>query len=292
MSEARLVADAVDRRGGCGVMNRDDHIPARIIQTGPSRDLPLLRRAVVANIRLLNPEFEYCFFDDDDVERFVDAEFPEYRRMFDTFRFRIQKYDFFRYLAVYRFGGFYLDLDLLLGAGLAPLTGHQCVFSFEDLHISGFLRRRYGMDWTIANYAFGARAGQPFLRKVIHNCVRAHEDPAWVEPALHGIPRLLRDDFVVLCTTGPLLLSRTLAENPELAADMTILFPDDVRCRETWHKFGHIGVHLMEGSWRKRDTLGRRRLRLMWEWWMFRKCLRESGRLGAVRRVVRAPVSV
>ena len=269
----------------------DDHIPKRIIQTGPSRDLPLLHRATVANIRLLNPEFEHCFFDNDDVVRFFDTEFPEYRRIFDSFRFRIQKYDFFRYLAVYRYGGFYLDLDVLLAASLSPLAGYACVFPFEDLNINRFLRRRYGMDWTIGNYAFGARPGHPFLWEVIQNCVRAYEHPSWVEPALRGIPRMFRDDFFVLSTTGPLLLSRTLAETAS-SADVAVLFPDDVRRPGTWHKFGQVGIHLMEGSWRNSEKLPRRRLRLMWEWWMVRKFMRESARLGAARDLARASASV
>ncbi len=259
-------------------------IPQRIIQTGRSRDLPLLHRAVAANIRLLNPDFEYRFFDDSDVVRFVEAEFPEYQRLFESFRFRIQKFDFFRYLAVYRYGGFYLDLDVLLAAGILPLTGHACVFPFEDLNISAFLRDHYHMDWTIGNYAFGARAGDPFLRQVIQNCVRAHECPEWVKPALRGIPRLFQDDFFVLSTTGPLLLSRTLAEHPDLAEEVTVLFPDDVRCPTTWHKFGQVGVHLMEGSWRQGERAIRRRLRLLWEWWIVRKFMKQSARLGAHRR--------
>jgi hypothetical protein len=269
----------------------EECIPKRIIQTGRSRELPLLHRATVTNIRSLNPEFEYCFFDDDDVVRFFDTEFPEYRWVFDSFRFPIQRFDFFRYLAVYRYGGFYLDLDVLLAGGMASLADHRCVFPFEDLNINQFLRRRYFMDWTIGNYAFGARPGHPFLWEVIRNCVRAQESPEWVQPILRGIPRLFRDDFFVLSTTGPLLLSRTLAENPDLGEDVTILFPDDVRCPGTWHKFGQVGIHLMEGSWRKSDRGGRRRLRQMWEWWVVRKFMRESARLGATRRLAQSRVS-
>jgi hypothetical protein len=269
----------------------DHPIPQRIIQTGPSRDLPLLHRAAVANIRLLNPEFEYRFFDNDDVVRFFDSEFPEYRRIFDSFRFRIQKYDFFRYLVVYRYGGFYLDLDVLLAASLSSLTAHGCVFPFEDLNINGFLRRRYGMDWTVGNYAFGARAGHPFLWEVVQNCVRAHEQPSWAAPLLRGIPRIFRDDFFVLSTTGPLLLSRTLAETAS-PANVSVLFPDDVRAPGSWHKFGQLGVHLMEGSWRQNERFDRRRLRLLWEWWMVRKFMRESARLGAVRELPHPSASV
>jgi hypothetical protein len=263
------------------------HIPKRIIQTGPSTDLPLLHRAVVANIKLLNPDFEYRFFDDADVLGFFDREFPQYRPIFDSFRFPIQRFDFFRYLAVYRYGGFYLDLDVLLASSLSSLVDHECVFSFEDLNISWFLRRHYGMDWTIGNFAFGATRGHPFLWAVIQNCIRAIEQPRWGEPGLQGIPRLFRDDFFVLNTTGPWLLSRTLAENSELAKEITILFPDDVRDPRSWHRFGGLGIHLMEGSWRKKERLLRRCLRRLWHSWAFKRVMKESVRLGPTRRPVR-----
>ena len=59
-------------------------------------------KAAVSNLRLLNPDFEYMFFDDAQVEQFIDVEFPQYRSVFDSFTARIQRYDFFRYLALYR----------------------------------------------------------------------------------------------------------------------------------------------------------------------------------------------
>src|SRR5262245_37394105 len=131
-------------------------IPRRIIQTAKSRDLPLLEQAVVANIRLLNPDFEYLFFDDADVERFIDEHFSQHRELVESFPVRIQRYDFFRYLAIFHLGGFYLDTDVLLARGLDDLCGFGCVFPFEELSIHRFLRDRHGMDWEIGNYAFGA----------------------------------------------------------------------------------------------------------------------------------------
>src|ERR1700740_3607926 len=105
-------------------------IPRRIIQTDRSAALPLLAKAAVTNLRLLNPDFEYLFFDDAQVEEFIDAEFPQYRPVFDSFPARIQPYDFFRYLAVYRFGGFYFDTDVFLATGLDDLLEFSCVFPF------------------------------------------------------------------------------------------------------------------------------------------------------------------
>src|SRR3974390_3362575 len=134
-------------------------IPKRIIQTGKSKNLPLLDRAGATNLRLLNPDFEYLFFDDARVEEFIDAEFPQHRPVFDSFPVRIQRYDFFRYLAVYRLGGFYFDTDVFLASNLEDLLGYSCVFPFEELSLHSFLHKQYGMDWEIGNYAFGAAAG-------------------------------------------------------------------------------------------------------------------------------------
>jgi len=199
-------------------------IPKRIIQTAKNFDLPLLSKAVVANIRLLNPDFEYMFFDDAQVEEFIDTQFPEYRKIFDSFPVRIQRYDFFRYLAVYYYGGFYFDLDVFLARSLEDLLDFTCVFPFEELTIHRYLRDEYGMDWDIGNYAFGAAAGHPFLQAIIENCIRAQKEPEWIQPMMKPSPRICRDDYYVLNTTGPGLVSRTLAEYSDAVKQIKILF--------------------------------------------------------------------
>ena len=260
-------------------------IPKRIIQTGKSADLPLLEKAAVANIKLLNPGFEYLFFDDAQVEEFIDTQFPEYRHVFDSFPVRIQRYDFFRYLAIYHYGGFYFDLDVFLASGLEDLLNFGCVFSFEELTVHTYLRQEYGMDWEIANYAFGAEAGHPFLHAIIQNCVKAQKDPAWAEVMMKSIPRMFREDFFVLDTTGPGLVSRTLAEFPNAAKHVSVLFPENVCDPESWHRFGSYGVHLQEGGWRRRKGFWRRRLALLWESRARRRLLTESLKLGGRRAI-------
>ena len=260
-------------------------IPRRIIQTGKSRALPVIARACAANLQCLNPDFEYRFFDNTEVDAFVRDEFAEYWEIFESFPFRIQKYDFFRYLAVYRLGGFYFDLDVFFAEGLRGLTDATCVFPFEELTLSLHLRRHLKMDWEIGNYGFGAAPNHPFLKAVIDNCVKAQRDPKWVEPMMQGIPSFFRRDFQVLNTTGPGLISRTLAENPDLASQVTVLFPEDVCDDRTWHHFGKHGVHAMEGSWRTQGNMIRRKLANIWEASTRRKGLAESRRLGPARNV-------
>jgi hypothetical protein len=241
-----------------------ERIPRRIVQTDRNTDLPLVAKAATTNLRLLNPDFEYLFFDDAKVEEFIDGEFPQYRPLFDSFPARIQRYDLFRYLAVYRFGGFYFDTDVILASKLDDLLGFSCVFPFEHLSIHSFLCKEYGMDWEIGNYAFGAVAGHPFIDAIVKNCVRAQQNPEWVRAMMKSIPRLFRDEHYVLNTTGPGLISRTLAEYPGACDQVKVLFPEDVCDSKSWYCFGSYGVHLQIGTWRRRKGLARRFLYNRW----------------------------
>jgi inositol phosphorylceramide mannosyltransferase catalytic subunit len=271
-------------------MNGQLTIPKRIIQTGKTRDLTLLEQAAVANLTLLNPGFEYSYFDDAAIQVFLEREFPHYRAVFAGFRYNIQRIDFFRYLAVYRLGGFYFDLDVFLSRGIEELTSSRCVFPFEELTLSSHLRDQHQMDWEIGNYAFGAIAGHPYLGAVIENCVRAQKEPQWVAPMLQSIPAPFREGFHVLNSTGPGMLTRTMVENPEAAKDMHVLFPKDVCDERTWHKFGHYGVHLMAASWRPRGSYLKRRLALLWESRTRRRLLQESLKRGQ-QRALRSPLA-
>jgi hypothetical protein len=263
-------------------------IPQLIIQTGPKK-LPLLLQAAITNVKLLHPGFEYRFFDDEMIDAFLGEHFPEYRGEYHSFRFRIQGFDFFRYLAVYQFGGFYLDLDVFLARNLNPLLASSCVFPFEELAEAKYFWDHFRMDWLIGNYAFAAEPRHPFLEAVIENCLRAKRQPDWVRPMLKGIPPSLADDFYILNTTGPGLVSRTLAENPQLAGTMNILFPEDVCDRKSWHHFGSYGVHHMAGSWRRPAGYLSRRLTRIWEHWNVRRIMAEGRSRGGTRTVAAEP---
>lgn len=258
-------------------------IPKRIIQTGREVEQPLRNRAMITNLKLLNPDFEYVYFDEPRVESFMNEEFPQYREVFDSFPYPIQKYDFFRYLAVYRFGGFYFDLDVMLAEPLTSLLQYSCVFPFEGLTLSDLLRSQYNMDWEVGNYGFGAAPGHPFVEKIIENCIRGQRDPHWVKPMMKGVPMLSRSEYRILCTTGPGIVSRTLAENDELGKTVKVLFPDDVCDVKKWNRFGEFGIHLMEGSWRFRRNLILRRIEQILEIREIHRLLKQSRRLGKTR---------
>ena len=114
--------------GGSISRHRVQHsIPKRIIQTGKNAHQPLRNRAAIKSIRLLNPDYEYLFFDNAQVEEFVDNEFPQYREVFDSFPYPIQRYDFFRYLAVYRYGGWLKCQKVIPGSLLTAGTNELLI---------------------------------------------------------------------------------------------------------------------------------------------------------------------
>lgn len=258
-------------------------IPKRIFQIGKDVHQPLRNRAAMASVRLLNPDYEYSFFDNAQQRQFVDREFPHYLAVFDSFRFLIQQCDFFRYLVVYRYGGFYFDADVLLASGLSALLDYGCVFPFEALTLSHFMRNNLEMDWQIGNYAFGAAPGHVFLEAIIENCIRGQKDPNWVKPMMRGTPPLVKDEFLVINSTGPGLVSRTLAENANLAKTVTVLFPDDVCDVRNWNCFGEWGIHLMNSSWRPERSFFRRRFSNYWWGWIQDRRVKQSLKLGKTR---------
>lgn len=260
-------------------------IPRRIIQTNRTGALEPLAKAASCNLKLLHPDWEHLFFTDDDIEHFVDDHYPQYRTTFAAFTRPIQRVDFFRYLAVFRLGGFYFDLDVLLSRPLTELLCYESVFPFEELTLNRFLRRRYKMDWELGNYAFGAAPGNPFLGAIIDNCVRAQTDYDWLRPMLQGVRSLRRSEFYVFNTTGPALVSRTFAENPELAAQVNVLFPDDVCDPSNWHLFGDYGIHLMSSSWVTKGDSIRRRIGNRLDALSLARLLPESRRLGPLREI-------
>ena len=101
---------------------------------------------------------------------------------------------------------------------------------------------------------------------------------------MRGFPPILREEFVILNTTGPGLISRTFADDPELAAGVTILFPDDVCDLNTWNCFGDLGIHMMDGSWRVSSSFLRRRVAQYWELWTLRGLMKQSRTLGKTRQ--------
>ena len=87
-------------------------IPKIIHQTYFSKNLPEKIQENVNHLRALNPDWEYRFYDDADIDAYIQLNFPElfaiYKKINPSYGAAMA--DFFRYVLMYKEGGVYLDI--------------------------------------------------------------------------------------------------------------------------------------------------------------------------------------
>jgi mannosyltransferase OCH1-like enzyme len=189
----------------------------------------------------LHPQWEFLFYSDGDAREFVNREFKDYIELYDWCPRPVMKADLFRLLVVFRQGGFYLDTDLQLSKKLNPLCREKAVFAFEhEIDVKNFNRRypkwlRAGEErLTLANYAFGAEAGHPFLAAILDELVYRTQ----TFEAEHC------NDLDILHATGPDLVTSVYYRQRERWEDVKVL-------RSKNMGLGSYGVHLVHGGWRQ-----------------------------------------
>ena len=109
------------------------NIPKIIIQTWKNNEIPDNCKHLIENVKKNNPDYEYKFFTDDDIEIFLKTYYADYYKTYKSLPKKIQKIDFFRYIAVYHYGGFYMDLDMEVFANFDDLLYNNCIFPIDDI---------------------------------------------------------------------------------------------------------------------------------------------------------------
>lgn len=92
-----------------------DRIPNNIIQSSSSRYVTEDVKKNIEKWKKLNPDFSYTYFEEREIIDFIKTNYEE---KFLGVYYRIKKgrgrEDFFRYLYLYKFGGFYVDLETVI----------------------------------------------------------------------------------------------------------------------------------------------------------------------------------
>lgn len=219
-------------------------IPKRIIQVWKtwSEKSPQMFSSYIESIKSVNPEYEYMFFKDNEINKFLEQNYPEYYDTFLKLPLNIQKVDFFRYIAIYHYGGFYFDLDVKALQPLDNLLDNNCVFPVDEIITKDMCKmKRFAkfcekdMNFLLGQYAFGAAPGDPFIKLVID---KIHMN---IHNYIHYfIPN--SDDYVYK-TTGPDFITN-LYSTYKKKDDIKILYYDKRQC------FGKYATHDYVGTWK------------------------------------------
>jgi len=154
--------------------NSTQQIPKIIIQTWKTQKVPQRYIPLIESVKINNPDYQYLFFTDDDIENFFKLYYPQYLNTYLNLPIIIQRIDFFRYVAVYHYGGFYLDLDMSVIKNFDTLLNYSCIFPVDEYLDTRFCKYSRYKDFCnnkqgflLGQYAFAASPKHPFIKLLI-----------------------------------------------------------------------------------------------------------------------------
>lgn len=184
-------------------------IPKIIHQTFKTKKLPLELQEVVFRIKDNCPTFEHRLYDDEDMYNFIRDNYDEEMlRLYNMInpKLGMAKADFFRYLLIYKVGGFYFDIKSCPEGDLTEwannykfITGHWC-----HRHHADTLRYKLG---EFQNWHIMSEPGHPIIAQVIYR----------MKQNIYNYKHRPRMDIKtdVLGVTGPLCYSRAILETKD-----------------------------------------------------------------------------
>ena len=142
-------------------------------------------------------KYEYKLWDEVEVFDLIREYYPEYEKLYEDFRYEIQKCDFVRYLILHRYGGIYLDLDMYAIRDMSEL--------FEEDY---FFTRWYDDKQKLPYIAcMGSEAGQEIFKKIADHCMESTYEKQGMDIYQKWTGRL------VFQTTGHFMVHRVLKKN-------------------------------------------------------------------------------
>ena len=134
-------------------------IPKIIHQTYKNHNLPGTYKMCQTEIKRLHPDFEYRFYTDEDMDRLMKTEFPEYYDKFNELPRMIMKIDMFRYFLMYKYGGLYTDMDYLMFNNFDMLNEKVVIPTNRDLDNNRLT--------SLGNCIFASVPNHPFWKSLI-----------------------------------------------------------------------------------------------------------------------------
>uniref|UniRef100_A0A6C0EU63 Glycosyltransferase n=1 Tax=viral metagenome TaxID=1070528 RepID=A0A6C0EU63_9ZZZZ len=216
-------------------------IPKIIIQTWKDNNIPAKYNAMIDSIKKMNTDYKYMFFTDDDIETFLKGHYPEYYKTYLKLPIKIQKIDFFRYIVIYHYGGFYMDLDMNGIQNFDDLLNYKCVFPVDEIIQKKMcINKRYkpfcdrNQYFLLGQYAFAAEPRNQFIKLLIDTI---HEN---IDKYVNNVNN---SELYVYRTTGPDYVTNLYLDY-ENKDDIKILHNNKRQY------FGDYAKHNYFGSWK------------------------------------------
>tara|TARA_R110000868_G_scaffold113675_1_gene304861 strand:+ start:3337 stop:4050 length:714 start_codon:yes stop_codon:yes gene_type:complete len=163
----------------------------------------------------LHPDWNVILWNKETSRQLVKEHFPFYLPFYDNFRYEIQRMDFDRFVYLYVYGGFYIDLDVHPLKSLEPLRDRELILHSSDNFIPS--------QKTYTNNFMASKPNHPLWKTLIQECFNNY-----TEKNHNKIYDEWKGRFV-LQTTGPNFMTRVLKRVlPKYQKDYLVYIPERI----------------------------------------------------------------
>ena len=210
-------------------------IPKIIHQTWKTTEIPDEWKDAVNSCKEIH-DYKYILWTDEDMIIFVKKEFPHLYELYTSYKYDIQRCDAFRYLVLYKYGGIYLDMDIVCKKSLDKFLNYDIVFA-----------RSSNIGDYFTNSFFMASPMHPFFLYCINNLHNNIDSYKYFGKHLH-VFNSTGPDFLtkMIKEYGPIEDTYTLTKN-EFAGSCNV-------CNEKKCKGGLYFKHIPGNSWHSFDS--------------------------------------
>ena len=212
-------------------------IPKIIHQTWKTKDIPDEWKTAVHYCKKINKEFKYILWTDETMDIFVKKNYANFYKIYKSYKYDIQRCDVFRYLVLYKYGGIYLDMDIICKEKLNNF-----------LHYNLVLARSSNIETSFTNAFFMVVPNHSFFKYCINNLSENINNYQYFGKHLH-----------VMNSTGPLFLTKIINDYGKIK-NSYILTKNEYSgncnvCNENTCKGGIYFKHIHGNSWHEIDSV-------------------------------------
>jgi len=214
-------------------------IPAILHQTWKTEEIPENWQAAVKSCKEINSNFEYMLWTDTKMEEFVQTNYPGFYPVYQSYAHQIQRCDAFRYLVLYKYGGVYLDMDIVCKKNLNAYLKYDIVFAASS-----------NIETSFTNSFLMVIPQHPFMKFCIDNLPMYVNSYSYFGKHIH-----------IMNSTGPSFLTKMLQKynigkipnnhvlsKEEFSGDCSV-------CNNGQCKGGQLFTHIKGQTWNSYDSL-------------------------------------
>jgi len=159
-------------------------IPKIIHQTWKNEKIPDRWKEAVESCKEKNKDYKYILWTDKSMKEFVKKEFPEFYKTYTEYPHNIQRCDSFRFLVLYKYGGFYMDMDVICKKSLNTFRKYDLVLV------------KSGNYDTLTNSFMGSTRENKFMEYCMNKLIQHKDSYSLLGKHLH-----------IMHTTGPFFIN-------------------------------------------------------------------------------------